>query len=562
MRKNRKECKEDRATCEKGSGEVPLRKWHVGRLAAAVERMGKKDSRAALAKDVYAMCERMYVGGAGQSLAGVMSDMRYDVLAILRGEGVELEELVRPAGLREDVRWARIAAAAARCVEGRLETALEGLTADLARWVTDMKGGLAGMRTEGEKGLAGFQRDDWTALMRKKGLRWRMDRTTTTRDKRGYRVGPGSKARDSVYERGNIALSWTADEVLLKDTDGHEVALGDFRVVLTVERRGEGVYVRATAEPAGDNEERGGYWHPHVSSDNRVCLGDAETDVTGAVKMGMLGRAIELVEGVLRTYNQDSPYKELWRWREDEDAGVDRCVTCDGEVLEDEGNSCDDCEGVVCGACIRSCVCGRLSLCSSCEERGEVQHCTSCGYLLCGGCVRICEGCSEPMCCDCDDNGMCASCAEEREDEADAEDDDEEVDGAEQEAQDGAQVVEEGPMPPGITGPAEVTGLAGYVCCVCGAESLPGDVCVDCGRRFCGADLYMVPAAAIRGGVPEVVGAVRQWMCEECRGSWVGGGRTQRQDAGVCAGVISPFREAVERARAAAEMGRNGRPNV
>ena len=120
------------------------------------------------------------------------------------------------------------------------------------------------------------------------------------------------------------------------------------------------------------------------------------------------------------------------------------------------------------------------------------------------------------MCEDCRVGGLCYACEKEAQDE-------EEVDGAEEEAQDGAQEV--GPMPP--RAPAGTAVAEEHRCCVCGTESRPDDVCVDCGRRCCATVLYRVPAAAIRGGVPDVVGAVRQWMCEECRDAWVSGGRTQ-----------------------------------
>ena len=503
MRKNRKECEEDGAGWKAGLRGTPLRKWHVGRLAAAVERWGREDHGAKLEVSVRDMAEQLAVGAAGEDLMGVLRDIRCDVVGAARDEGVELEGSRNGCLNREGVRWARIVMAAARSVERQLERAVEGLKDDLGQWVGSMRETVAEIKRDGEEGLAGFRRDDWTALLRKKGVRWRMGRTVAARDKRGCRVGPGAKACDNVYERGEIGLMWDVNEVLLEDTDGEEVEMGDFRVVLTIRRAGEYLPVSALATPVCNNEERGGYWHPHVGSDERVCLGDVQRDVEGAVKRGMLGRVVELVEGVLRTYNEESPYKELWRWREDEDEGEEKCITCGDAINSGDEYSCDRCGDVVCSNCISSCGCGRRHLCSGCEDEEEEEKCIECGQLVCGRCKQECDSCGASVCEDCRVGGLCHECKEE--------------------AQDGAQEVG-----PGLSrAPAGTAVAEEHRCCVCGAASLPDDVCVDCGRRCCGADLYRVPAAAIRGGVPETVGGVRQWMCEECRDAWMCGGRTR-----------------------------------
>lgn len=63
--------------------------------------------------------------------------------------------------------------------------------------------------------------------------------------------------------------------------------------------------------PYKNNITSGGYWHPHVQTDGRVCWGEAQTMVTGHLSTLEIGNALRLAYGLINSYNPASPYRSL-----------------------------------------------------------------------------------------------------------------------------------------------------------------------------------------------------------------------------------------------------------
>lgn len=173
------------------------------------------------------------------------------------------------------------------------------------------------------------------------------------------------------------------------------IGLGRFRLTIDLAamargRRG-GDCLDAEAldpNPASCNDE---VTHPHVQG-GQVCLGDGSHLLRAALEEGRLYDAFVVVNQVLHTYNDASPYVALDRWN---------------------GRTCDDCDDVV--------------------PEDETYGCEGCGDTLCSGCTHRCVDCDSSYCRSCltpkDGDLLCSSCFESREaseeEEAEQDDDDE-----------------------------------------------------------------------------------------------------------------------------------------
>jgi hypothetical protein len=141
--------------------------------------------------------------------------------------------------------------------------------------------------------------------------------------------------------------------------------------------------------------------HPHVR-DNALCAGEAWEAIRVALRQGRLLDFFTLVNGVLNTYNDGSPYVRINDW------GNIRCSDCDDSLDADDGYICDLCEGNVCSYC--------HSFCQECEEtrcQSCSRDCLICQDSICEACQCYCSSCSRTVCKSCfTSNERCKNCHE------------------------------------------------------------------------------------------------------------------------------------------------------
>jgi len=132
-----------------------------------------------------------------------------------------------------------------------------------------------------------------------------------------------------------------------------------------------------------------GYCHPHVSSNGDPCLGEHDETYYGSLTNGNVINALDILLGILNTYNYRSPYAQIQEWDDD----CSSCYEC-GEICHpDEIYTC--CDESLCEGCIRVCECGE-NMCNNCSI-----ECERCGKDYCRGCIDKCEICGEDICNEC-----------------------------------------------------------------------------------------------------------------------------------------------------------------
>ena len=135
--------------------------------------------------------------------------------------------------------------------------------------------------------------------------------------------------------------------------------------------------------------------HPHVS-ENIICLGEAKNMLTTALLNGSILDAIDIVFGILCTYNERSPY---WRLGSDDGDDEDYCSSCDSNGTEWTG-SCRRCDVTICDNCYAYCECCDRNYCTDCISschRCDIYLCTSCrspysDHWYCPTCFDIVAG--------------------------------------------------------------------------------------------------------------------------------------------------------------------------
>ncbi len=209
--------------------------------------------------------------------------------------------------------------------------------------------------------------------------------------------------------------------------------LGNFDVCLDVRElarmRANHLYriVALDPHPAGGADH---VTHPHVSHET-LCEGDASMAIRSALMDGRVWDFYCLINGVLTTYNEESPYVRLDEWHgvtchdcgermdgEDlytcehcEERYCPDCFTwcrvCDRDGCFGCPNRCDACNSLVCSDCVTACdACGG-AVCDNCRI-----PCRRCGSRLCDACVTSCDRCDGLLCGRCVDDGRCADCRE------------------------------------------------------------------------------------------------------------------------------------------------------
>jgi len=194
------------------------------------------------------------------------------------------------------------------------------------------------------------------------------------------------------------AITVTTEPITLEG-----VYLGPFEIQLSIMGLGR-IYdrkpyriVALDPNPAAADEN---ITHPHVSGEV-LCEGDASAAIGAALEQGRLLDFFTLVQGVLNTYNQASPYVPLADWNGTAcyDCGqvVDRedlycCGSCENDVCEHCSTWCRECDETVCLSCIRQCAVCEDSFCRRC-----LRDCPQCGMSVCSQCMKdgICNPCAE-----------------------------------------------------------------------------------------------------------------------------------------------------------------------
>lgn len=202
-------------------------------------------------------------------------------------------------------------------------------------------------------------------------------------------------------ERASQCLSVDTDPVVLEG-----IALGRFRISLELNRIAEGVTAHPLRIEALDPNPAAGsdhVTHPHVS-DRVMCMGEATTTISSALRDGRLADVFLLVRNVLNTYNPDSPYISLDDW------DGDPCLDCGDRVYGDNRCWCELCDRDYCDQCVGTCQDCNNTTCYSC-----LSTCDHCEDTFCNSCMKQCADCNESCCADCLDDDLCPTCHEAKE---------------------------------------------------------------------------------------------------------------------------------------------------
>ncbi len=172
-----------------------------------------------------------------------------------------------------------------------------------------------------------------------------------------------------------------------------------------------------------------GYCHPHVKN-GALCAGDGDDIMLVALRQGRLEDYFRIVEAIMNTYNDDSPYEPLSDWYDPDREGQACCDVC-SEWYSDEDifscsscsvsmcqncntvNECQGCNEWYCEECMTGCEGCAESVCDSCLTR-----CSGCNHGYCKGCTTECSQCSNRSCqecstvCSCDEE-VCQECRQE-----------------------------------------------------------------------------------------------------------------------------------------------------
>lgn len=215
--------------------------------------------------------------------------------------------------------------------------------------------------------------------------------------------------------------------VLIKDVvleeDCENVELGDFWIHVNITRPMDSLRI----ESRDKVESSGGFTHPHVSG-IKLCIGAGGLLSKEALCQGRLEDYFRIIESVLRTYNEHSPYEELREWYDpdhedqsycdiceewrDNDCSY-YCEGCNKSSCEqcDTGNCCGKCNDWRCGECIMECISCETTLCHRCAN-----SCSCCHDTTCSNCLNLCNTCEESCCescmssCACCGDCVCESC--------------------------------------------------------------------------------------------------------------------------------------------------------
>lgn len=164
--------------------------------------------------------------------------------------------------------------------------------------------------------------------------------------------------------------------------------------------------------------------HPHVRA-NILCLGSSDTvrAIYAALCDGRLFDFVDMMCGILKTYNPDSPHVKLEVW------DSVPCASCTSPIARASAVTaacqCGECRKVLCGSCRYKCgACLGLrcvthtSVCKYCQNR-RCNTCIVAGSVDANGRYSTCTRCAALLCTECKQyspaglsGGHCARCRE------------------------------------------------------------------------------------------------------------------------------------------------------
>jgi len=176
-----------------------------------------------------------------------------------------------------------------------------------------------------------------------------------------------------------LEVRFTVGSVELED-----VWIGDMEVTLGLESFSIKVRNRSA-----DTKSRGGFPHPHVNTHGDICWNEHEDEARAYHAAGDYLALKDLIENLLRTYNDRSPYISLNDWV---DGIRSSCGEC-GERWEDEELVyIDAIQEAICPSC--------RSYCEQCEE-DVLERDFDTDFDACANCVREettrCEVCQQKV---------------------------------------------------------------------------------------------------------------------------------------------------------------------
>lgn len=204
----------------------------------------------------------------------------------------------------------------------------------------------------------------------------------------------------------NNTLSLTTTNVTLQDID-----LGRFQISIKFSHIKEGdlnQIIKAVALEPNPASSDSSTTHPHVQ-DDLICYGNIHSLVKQSLHCGNIENAVDLINELLHSYNDESPYVSLEDWEGvkcsncgDSTSQEDYCRGCDNTLCGDCLNCCDNCGRGFCSECINNCHNCDNYICENCESGCE------CGNSFCSSCLNECSGCSRSSCTNC--LCICSSC--------------------------------------------------------------------------------------------------------------------------------------------------------
>jgi hypothetical protein len=197
----------------------------------------------------------------------------------------------------------------------------------------------------------------------------------------------------------NQQIAVQTERIVLEEFD-----LGPFEIRLLIKELGEQSPYSITALDPNDGASSNP--HPHVQGIS-LCEGEGKPAIAAALQHGRISEFFVLVRQILRTYNEQSAYRQLGDWH-----GVD-CAACGDSVSSEDAYSCDSCRCSLCHDCEYSCNTCHSSMCYECRET-----CSGCDDYHCADCLTRCRDCGQRFCHDCHTDGRCSTCLE-AEDEID-----------------------------------------------------------------------------------------------------------------------------------------------
>ena len=155
--------------------------------------------------------------------------------------------------------------------------------------------------------------------------------TGATIERIGRQLHRLAGARIESISIGANELSALHKDVSIESADGETSELGDIRLSLSLADDRELIRF----ERVRDNEDRDGYFHPHIAQNGAPCLGNIGEDVAKLLEQREWGTLLLLLDEFLRSYNDQNPYVQWFGEDSEEDAyeecyenGEYNCIEC------------------------------------------------------------------------------------------------------------------------------------------------------------------------------------------------------------------------------------------